>query len=229
MQNNSVLQASLSVDSSVGLVCATVTGQADKWFFLGDIDSQNQGALVERALRADSCLIAPECGDTVLVCKGVAVGVTAVSFILAVLFRAHPSSGVLELPGGAKICANNGGLALVATEIEIEGQSAVAITAPRVKVVAFSGDLQFKKLRTSILDLRGVMGNVITVTQNMTSTVGRLVQKATDSFRWTENLDESRAGRMRLQVAERFHLKSRHASVIAEGQVKIDGQKIDLG
>ena len=127
-----------------------------------------------------------------------AVGVTAVSFILAVLFRAHPSSGVLELPGGAKICANNGGLALVATEIGIEGQSAVTITAPRVKVVAVSGDLQFNKLRTSMLDLRGVMGNVITVMQSMTSTVGRLVQKATDSFRWTENLDESRAGRMRL-------------------------------
>ena len=229
MQNNSVLQASPAADSSIGLVCATVTGQADKWFFLCGIDLQGQETLVDRALRADSCLIAPECGDTVLVCKGVAVGVTAVSFILAVLSRAHPSSGVLELPGGAKICASNGGLALVATEVGIEGQSAITITAPRVKVAAAAGEVQFNSLRASILELRCVLGNVTTVAQSMTSTVGRLVQKATDSFRWTENLDESRAGRMRLQVAERFHLKSRHASVIAEGQVKIDGQKIDLG
>ena len=77
------------------------------------------------------------------------------------------------------------------------------ITAPRVKVVAVSAGIQFNNLRTSFLDLRGVMGNVITVTQSMTSTVGRLVQNAIDSFRWIENLDESRADRMRLQVAER--------------------------
>ena len=44
-----------------------------------------------------------------------------------------------------------------------------------------------------------------------------------------ENLDETRAGRVRLQVKDRFHLTSRHASVIAEGQVKIDAEKIDLG
>ena len=127
------------------------------------------------------------------------------------------------------LCAHDGKLSLVGTEIGIEGKSAVTVSAPQVKVVAVAGDLQFNHLRASILEFRGVLGKVSTVAQSVTSTVGRLVQKATDSFRWTENLDETRAGRMRLQVAERFHLKSRHASVIAEGQVKIDGEKIDLG
>lgn len=227
MKTTSGPLASPAASSSIGLVSATVTGQADKWFFLRSADLQ--GGACDRALRADSCLIAPECGDTVLVCNGVAVGVTAISYILAVLSRAHPSQGVVMLPGGATICANDGKLSLVATEIGIEGQCAVTVSAPQVKVVAVAGDLQFNSLRASILEFRGVLGKVSTVAQSMTSTVGRLVQKATDSFRWTQNLDESRAGRMRLQVAERFHLKSRHASVIADGQVKIDGQKIDLG
>jgi hypothetical protein len=229
MKTTSGPLASPTASPSIGLVSAIVTGQADKWFFLGSADLQGGAWAGDRALRADSCLIAPECGDTVLVCNGVAVGVTAISYILAVLSRAHPSQGVVMLPGGATICANDGKLSLVATEIGIEGQGAVTVSAPQVKVVAVAGDLQFNSLRASILDFRGVLGKVSTVAQSMTSTVGRLVQKATDSFRWTQNLDESRAGRMRLQVAERFHLKSRHASVIAEGQVKIDGQKIDLG
>jgi hypothetical protein len=221
--------ASPTASASICLISATVTGQADKWFFLSGADLQGSPYAADRALRADSCLIAPECGDTVLVCNGVAAGVTAISYILAVLSRAHPSQGVVILPGGATICANDGKLSLVATEIGIKGQGAVTVSAPQVKVVAVAGDLQFNSLRASILDFRGVLGKVSTVAQSVTSTVGRLVQKTKDSFRWTENLDETRAGRMRLQVAERFHLKSRHASVIAEGQVKIDGEKIDLG
>ena len=221
--------ASPATSPSIGLVCATVTGQADKWFFYSSADLQGNPYACDRALRADSCLTAPECGDTVLICKGVTVGVSAISYILAVLSRAHPSQGVVMLPGGATICTNDGKLFLVATEIGIKGKSAVTVSAPQVKVVAVAGELQFNSLRASILELKGVLGKVSTVAQSVTSTVGRLVQKTKDSFRWTQNLDETRAGRMRLQIAERFHLKSRHASLIAEGQVKIDGEKIDLG
>jgi hypothetical protein len=220
MLNTSLPSALTAPDQGIGLVSATVTGQADKWFFLG-------GA--ERALRADSCLIAPECGDTVLVCKGVTVGVTSVPYILAVLSRAHPSRGVLALPGGAAVSAEEGRLSFNATEIAVQGHQSVSISSPRIAMQAAEGDMQFVNLRTSIKNLRSVLGSVTTVAQNINSTVGRLLQKATNSFRWTEGLDETRAGRMRLQVAERFHLKARHASVIAEGQVKIDAEKIDLG
>ncbi|MES1979460.1 MAG: DUF3540 domain-containing protein [Pseudomonadota bacterium] len=223
MLNTSLPQSATALDKGISLVSATVTGQADKWFFLGDADG------ADRALRADSCLIAPECGDTVLVCRGVTVGVTSVPYILAVLSRAHPSHGVLALPGGAAITAGGGKLAFTASEITMEGGQSVSVSAPQVEMKAVEAAMQFVSLRTSIRDLRGVLGNVTTVAQSINSTVGRLLQKATNSFRWTENLDETRAGRMRLQVAERFHLKSKHTSMISEGQVKIDAEKIDLG
>lgn len=208
---------------AIGLTTSTVTGLADKWFFL------DGGESAGRALRADSCLVTPECGDTVLVCSGVALELGTVSYILAVLSRAHPLQGTLVLPGGASLVANKGKLTLTATEIALQGQDAVNLAAPRVKLAAAQCDLQTNSLRASVAEFKGVFGHVNSVAQSVTTTVGRLVQKAGDSFRWTENLDETRAGRMRLQIAERFHLKSRHASVIAEGQVKIDGEKIDLG
>lgn len=204
-----------------------VTGQADKWFFLAAAPGAASSA--DRALRAESCLVQPECGDTVLVCQGVTVGLTSVPYILAVLSRADAQNAVLSLPGGAQIRANAGALAFVASDIGLEGANSVSLKAPHIAVAAVSGELRFNRLASTIGELSASMGSVLTVAQTITSTVGRLVQKATNSFRWTENLDESRAGRMRLQVAERFHLKSRHASVIAEGQVKIDAEKIDLG
>ena len=67
------------------------------------------------------------------------------------------------------------------------------------------------------------------IAQTVQSTVGRLILKARNSFSWIENLHETRAGRMRLQIENRFHLKSKHTTILAEGQVKIDGEKIDLG
>jgi hypothetical protein len=222
MSNPSATSAAPLPQAGPGLVSAVVTGQADKWFFL-----DASGA--DRALRAESCLIQPECGDTVLVCQGVAVGLTSVPYILAVLSRADAQHGVLALPGGAQIRADAGALAFVASDIGLEGANSVSLKAPHVAVDATAGELRFNRLASTIGELSASLGSVRTVAQAVTSTVGRLVQKATNSFRWTENLDESRAGRMRLQVAERFHLKSRHASVIAEGQVKIDAEKIDLG
>jgi len=223
MSNSSQPSAFPQPQTSPGLVSAVVTGQADKWFFLDG--SSGAG----RALRAESCLIQPESGDTVLVCQGVAVGLTSVPYILAVLSRADANHGVLALPGGAHIRAEAGALAFVASEIGLEGSQSVSVKAPQLAMTAGQGELRFNRLASTVGEFSASLGSVRTVAQAVTSTVGRLVQKATNSFRWTENLDESRAGRMRLQVAERFHLKSRHASVIAEGQVKIDAEKIDLG
>jgi hypothetical protein len=209
-------------DNGMGLLATTITGHADKWFFLAS-------ASVARARRAESCLLTPQCGDTVLVCQGVNVGVTSVPYILAVLSRPHSSSGVLSLPGGADICAEDGKLSVHASEIELSGTDAVQVSAPRVAVRAHDADMQFVHLNSAIKELRGVLGSVTTIAQTVNSTVGRLLQKAGNSFRWTENLDETRAGRMRLHVTGRYHLKSGHASMVADGQVKIDGEKIDLG
>lgn len=197
--------------SMPGLRSAVIAGQADKWYFL----SGNHADSGERALRAESCLLQPERGDTVLVCSGVAVGVTSVAYILAVLSRTDPQQGALLLPGGASMTAENGNLTIAARQIDLAGQQALKLKAPQMVITAVQADMTFNSLST--------------IAQTITTTVGRLLQKATDSFRWTQNLDESRAGRMRLQVGERLHIKAKHASMIAEGQVKIDGEKIDLG
>ena len=223
MTTSSPTAAATSAGQPISLETGTITGQADKWFFLSGLSN------TDRALRADSCLLAPESGDTVLVCTGVSQGLTSVPYILAVLSRAHPANGVLTMPGGATISGDQGKLSFAAKEVLLEASQAVSINAPRVSLAAADGELKFTRLRSMVQDFYGAFGQVQSVAQSINSTVGRLLQKATNSFRWTENVDETRAGRMRLQVEERYHLKARHASVIAEGQVKIDASKIDLG
>lgn len=224
MKNTLVSIARPGQDHAVGLVYATVTGRADKWFFLSAAD-----ATLERALRAESCLIEPDCGDTVLVCKGGAMGANAASYILAVLVRAEPAGAALILPGGVALHTEHGALQVDAARIGLNASDSVAVQAPRIAMEAVNGELAFHHLSSSIQELRARFGIVSTMAQNVTSTIGRLVQKTRDSFRWTENVDETRAGRMRMQVEERLHVSAKHATVLAEGQLKFDGEKIDIG
>ncbi|MFX1676531.1 DUF3540 domain-containing protein [Paraburkholderia sp. A2WS-5] len=208
-------------DPQAGLTYATVTGRADPWYLFDASPNAPQ-----RALRADSCLIEPDCGDTVLVCSG---GPGTVPYILAVLARAVPSGAALVLPGDVALHTSEGALRVEAAQVDLSATRGVAMHAPEIVMDGVRGEMKFQRVDAAIQQLHAGLGAVSTVAQQITTTVGRLVQRARDSLRWTDNADETRAGRLRMQVDERLHVSARHATVLAEGQVKIDASKIDLG
>ncbi|WP_213307584.1 DUF3540 domain-containing protein [Paraburkholderia sacchari] len=211
-------------EHALGFVHATVTGRADRWFFLNAAD-----ASAPRALRAQSCLIEPECGDTVLVCRADTPGANVTAYIVAVLACATSGSAELVLPGGVALHACDGALEVEAGQIALKAKHRVAVQASAIEMEGLQGEMTFHRLNASIGETQARLGAVTTIARQLTTTVGRFVQKARDSFRWTENVDETRAGRMRMKVEERLHVTARDASVLAEGHVKIDGEKIDLG
>lgn len=213
--------ACADTDGGMHLYYATVTGCVEQWFFL----SAAATLPMQRVRRADGCLLEPACGDSVLVCGGVG----APSYILAVLARANDASAVLRLPGGAAISADAGTLSLSAERLELAAREGLALQSPRFTLAALRGEVVFHTLSANINLLDTRVGKLMLLAQSVHSVVGRLVQKAKNSFRTIENLDQTQAGRVRLQVAERYSVSAKHASVIADGQVKIDGEKIDLG
>jgi hypothetical protein len=201
-------------DPAIELVYATVTGRADRWFLF---DAAGHAPL--RAVRAESCLIEPECGDTVLVAAG---GANAMSYVLAVLARAQRSAASLVLPGDVSLHTDDGALRVEAASVDVKAERSLTMQAPDIAMTGARGALKFQRVDAAV-------GTLSTVAQQVTSTVGRLIQRARDSVRWIENADETRAGRVRMQVEERMHVSARHATILAEGQVKIDADKIDLG
>jgi hypothetical protein len=207
MNQNLVTIARPGGDPAIELTYATVTGRADRWFLF---DAASHAPL--RALRAESCLIEPECGDTVLVSAG---GPNAMSYVLAVLARAQRSGAALVLPGDVSLHTDDGALRVEAASVDVKAERSLTMHAPDIAMTGVRGAMTF--------------GTLSTVAQQVTSTVGRLIQRARDSVRWIENADETRAGRVRMQVEERMHVSARHATILAEGQVKIDAGKIDLG
>ena len=220
MQSSVLTMARAGMGNALQLMQATVSGRAENWFFVDGVEN------CERCLRAESCLLEPEIGDTVLLCVGDAGGA---SYILAILARLSASGGTLALPGGNSIVSEEGNLRVAARSVELAGAQRLAMSAPQLEISALNGDLRFHRLSGLMETLEARVGALSLVAKNFNSTVGRLLQKARDSFRWTENLDETRAGRLRQKVEGRYHLESAHAAIIADGLVKIDGEKIDLG
>lgn len=228
MKKHTLLPMSRPGLAPVGLHYATVTGRAERWFFLN-----MPGLQQARAQRAESCLIEPECGDTVLVC-GAAQGGDAVTaltppYILAVLIRADSAQASLTLPGNVKLHSADGTLRVDAERFDVQASHSVNLEAPRVALSGLEGEMRFQRFDASIQQIQARLGSVATAAQQVTSTIVRLVQRTRDSFRWTDNLDETRAGRVRVQAQERFQVNAKHASMLVEGHVKIDGSKIDLG
>ncbi|MBC8636281.1 DUF3540 domain-containing protein [Caballeronia sp. EK] len=208
-------------DPAVQLTYATVTGRADRWFLF---DAAGRAPL--RALRAESCLVEPECGDTVLVA---ASGANAISYVLAVLARAQPSCAALVLPGDVALHTDRGALRVEADSVDMKAARSLTMQAPEIAMTGVRGEITFHRMEAAIQQLQGRFGAVSTVAQQITSTVGRLIQRARDSVRRIDNADETHAGRVRMHVEERMHISARHATILAEGQVKIDADKIDLG
>lgn len=231
--------ATLAPDGAVPgprLVTGTVCGRAGAWLFVRGSEGE------QRAQVAPSCLLAPEDGDVVLLClvsdmplaapRDGAVNVLPCrQHVLAVLSRAAPAQAqaTLALPGGASLVAQDGGLRIEGREVDIAASAGLRARTPRFTLEAGHGALRFGHAEASAGSFTGVVGEMQLFARNLSAQVGRLVQKVRSSFRTVDELDDLRAGRTRWEVEGHAQLHARQATVLAEGTVKIDGQRIDLG
>ncbi|MER1967066.1 DUF3540 domain-containing protein [Castellaniella sp. GW247-6E4] len=178
------------------------------------------------ARRAFSCLIEPLAGDLVLLAVDPAGGP---GHVLAVLERPGPQRADLVLPEGGAILARDGEVALRAKSLRFEGREGVTLDAGRLEVAAVSAATTIKHWQGWFDTLEANAVSIEYAAKTLSSKVGRLLSRTLESFRSVEGLDEIRAGRSRTRVRDDHRLEAGHITARADGFVKIDGQKIDLG
>lgn len=240
--NNSPLVASDPKGATAGpqLATGTVCGRADAWFFVRRSDNGDGNAHRDlRAQVAPSCLLQPEDGDLVLLCMTPELPSTAVRdgmpalpcrhHILAVLARADADRSSVLLPGGARLATQTGGLRIEGREIELAAATALKACTPQLTIEAVRGDLRFGHANASAGSLVACIGELQLFARKLSTQVDRLLLKARNSFRTVAELDDLHAGRARWEVDGHAQLHARQTTLLAEGVVKIDGQRIDLG
>ncbi|HUH41403.1 MAG TPA: DUF3540 domain-containing protein [Castellaniella sp.] len=216
---SNVLSLRPAVDTETRLVHTHITDiQADA-FQVAHPDCNS-------ARRALSCLIEPLVGDQVLLALDPA-GMTG--HVLAVLERPGAQDATLALPGGARLRTQDGALQLCARSVQLEGEQDIALNTGMLKVTALSAATTVKHWQGWFDTIEAQAISIGYTAKALSSRVGRIFSRALESVRSVEGLDETRAGRSRTVVQQQHELRAGHINARAEGFVKIDGQKIDLG
>lgn len=187
-----------------------ITGRVENRFRV-DIDAE----LSTWALKADGCLLEPDKGDLVLIVEGGG----SEAFILNVLVKDGVES-TIDLPGQAKISGDS---------ISLAARSFVSLEAPGVDLAGVTGTASFVDMRLRAESCRLQARKASLVVRFFDSVMDRITQRVKNSFRTVEDTDTTTAGRIRTKVRQRFSLKAKHASVLTEEEVCVDGKQIRIG
>lgn len=196
-----------------------ITGIVNDWYLF----DQQVGS--SRAKVSASCLLTPEVGDEVLVFVG-----KTNHYIMSVLERANSHQSVeIMFPAGARFNCLAGPLDVKAGAINLNASETVELSTELLSVKSSGTELRASRLDAWIGKIDAKAFSIELAANQISTVFGRLITRAKQSFRWIEGIDETRAGRVRIASADRIQMSSKHTSIRAEGYVKIDGKKIDLG
>jgi hypothetical protein len=179
---------------------------------------------LHKAKKSVSCLIEPLIFDEVLLLSNR----NGKTYILSVLERERDVQSDIIFEGDVSVKVKNGDLGFVAQKLDLKGNN----------IDLVSKDLDIRSLRgkASIRDFtflgrvfRGNINAVKIISKTMSSITERLTQKARQSYRWIEGLEQVKAGRIKYFAEDSLFMKGKRSSLIAEKKVKIDGEKIHLG
>lgn len=124
--------------------------------------------------------------------------------------------------GDLELCTEQGSVKIhSAKDIEMKSSTTTLEAAKGVFNIA-DGAFSGVRFTASIAQSKLILGKLNT-------SVGRLIEKAKNVYRQVENLNQLKAGRMRTRVKGSYHLKGESLNQKAEKDVRIDGEKINLG
>jgi len=169
------------------------------------------------ARRAKSCLLAPEEGDSVLLCTDD----LGACYILAVLEGAQ-AGGSIEHQGDLSLQVTGGSLSLAA-------QQGIDIAADSVGITARAGRIALQNLSLLAEAVEGQCRTLALAADACQQSLRSLTQRLGSLFRITEGHEEVQAGSARTLVEDTHVLHCKNSVVMAEEDARIDAEQIQLG
>jgi len=159
--------------------------------------------ILHQASKAVGCVIEPQIGDTVLLF----VESDDRNYILSVLSRETESPAAMIFDKGVSIKVPEG-------DLRIDVEQAVI----NIEKASITGSTLCSK-----------WDEVKTAAKSIETSADRWIQKLIRSYRFVEEFEESKIGRLRYLVKELCSIRSKKTAITSEETVKIDGSKIMLG
>lgn len=204
------------------LITAYVESDSAQGFLLNDLGGRS-GIDAQLAV---SCLLQPQVGDTVLVSQQAG---NERYYILAVLERPDTTQGTLSLPGDNHIALGAGEMCLQSAALSLQASDKIELTSAAIDLNAVTSTVKVTTFQGWFGTVEAGAVSITLAAKTLSSKLGRLIQRAAESVRRVDGLDELRAGRSHIRIEGHQQTQAGHITSTAKGFVKIDGQKIDLG
>ena len=178
------------------------------------------------ARRAVSCLVRPAVGDTVLLF----VDAGGQAYILAILERTDTRTTRLSVDNDLVIESTGDSITLAAREsINLATAGKTSIHGRDIAITGHHGLFQLNRVDL-VSDAATVHTKSGRLFADTVETVARtLTQRLQNCFRFVETMDQLKAGNLVQSVRKLMSLKTRQAVILAEQDVKIDGERIHMG
>lgn len=183
------------------------------------------GSTTYRARRAVGCLVCPELGDLALVAVA-----REGAWVLSVLERDAGAATRVVLDGDLQLKLPTGRLSVASQEgVDVAAGAPVRMVAPSIEVHAPEGSASIQKL-TFLGGFVSVEAEKVRVVAGaIEQAVDRFTQRAQRVYRFVEEFEQLRAGRLDYVAKKLMNLHGGSATLTAEELVKVDAEQIHVG
>jgi len=192
----------------------------------GGIHSVSSEGRTLRCLRAASCLLRPEIGDTVLVSGPDEQRL----YLTAVAEQADAGTAHIDVRGDLTLASERGAISVhSATELHLQGQEGLRMDTAQWRVNAQAAECQVGHMAYQGVEARATVLNMRIIGRVYEAIVDRLVHLSKSAFRMTEGVDQVQAGQIDYKASEMARVHGRNTVVTAKDLIKADAKQIHMG
>ncbi|MGH8371422.1 MAG: DUF3540 domain-containing protein [Gammaproteobacteria bacterium] len=178
------------------------------------------------AAQAVSCLVEPQVGDKVVLYSD-----QDASFILHILSRPdETATRTITLGKGATLATAAGEISIMAGKgINAVTPGHVNLMSSQLMITSREADSTVSHWRShsEIAEIESASFKLKTVSFEMRA--DRLLQRIKNCFRWIEELDQLKAGQLFYDIKNVLTMRGKHSVIMAEEELKLDGERIHMG
>jgi len=196
---------------------AVVVSEEDSLFLL-DI-----GDTSITAKTAVSCLITPKAGDKVL-CYLASSG----SYILSVLESVAQENTHIKI-GGSLIFETENNITFASNNFDLISRVSTNLYNDNLNIISNKTSLSFGDVKLNASKSVAAIDQNEIYSKSIDIVADRSTQRFRNCFKFVECIDQSHVGNLMQTVKNLFSSRSRQAIMLADQDVKIDGERIHIG
>ena len=178
------------------------------------------------AKKAVSCLLEPGKDARVLM-----VGdPSGECYILSVIEHGIDKKCSIQFDGDAELMTKNGRLQIAAQkDIELTTANNINLISSGFKVYSNIAEISISRLVYLGSSMFAQISKIKALATTMDSTISRLTQKLTRSYRTIEDIDQVKAGKIDYNAEKVMSIHGKYSLITAKKDIKIDGKLIHMG